>query len=482
MNNYEMLINELIQLPSETSWVEFKHNNCKPETIGENIIALSNSATLDDRNEAYIVWGIDDNSHEIIGTKFNNITEKIGNQELQNWLITQLSDNANFKFLSFDMNNIPIVLLIIYKATFGPVSFKKVDYIRVGSYTKKLMDHKSIQLKLFNKFSSTKFEDIIALSNINATDIIEKINFEIYFEIKGIPIPTTIQEKIHYMIQEKVIVKEENSKYSITNLGAILFAKKLSDFNNLERKAIRLIQYDGDNKLNILKNYTENQGYAISFSKTLLVLTTLLPSQEIIISHTRETKFEYPPIVIREIIANALIHQDFSITGAGPTIEIFGNRIEITNPGCPLVKINRIVDNPPRSRNEKLASLMRNLKMCEELGSGWDRIVLSCEQAEQSIPKIELYDEDTKVTFCKKQPFQSMSAENKLWDCYMHACIKYVSKENLTNSSLRTRFGVDSKNSAPISRLIKKAIEQNLIKHVDPTTAPKHMCYIPFWA
>ena len=71
----------------------------------------------------------------------------------------------------------------------------------------------------------------------------------------------------------------------------------------------------------------------------------------------------YPAIALREAVANALIHQDFSVTGTGVVVEIFSNRIEITNPGIPLVDIYRIVDNPPKSRNEKLASLMRRLRM-----------------------------------------------------------------------------------------------------------------------
>jgi len=67
----------------------------------------------------------------------------------------------------------------------------------------------------------------------------------------------------------------------------------------------------------------------------------------------------YPEIAVRELVANALIHQDFSITGAGPMVEVFGDRVEITNPGEPLIDTLRFIDEPPRSRNEMLASLMR---------------------------------------------------------------------------------------------------------------------------
>ena len=83
----------------------------------------------------------------------------------------------------------------------------------------------------------------------------------------------------------------------------------------------------------------------------------------------------YPELAIRELVANALIHQDLSITGSGPMVEIFDDRIEITNPGVPLVETSRMLDSPPRSRNEGLASLMRRMGSCEERGSGVDKVV-----------------------------------------------------------------------------------------------------------
>jgi ATP-dependent DNA helicase RecG len=87
----------------------------------------------------------------------------------------------------------------------------------------------------------------------------------------------------------------------------------------------------------------------------------------------------YPEIAVRELIANALIHQNFSVTGVGPMIEIFANRMEITNPGIPLVQTDRFLDSPPRSRNETLASIMRRIGICEERGSGVDKIIFETE-------------------------------------------------------------------------------------------------------
>ena len=84
IGNIDILVKELCKLPKEVGWVEFKHNNCEPNMIGEDISALANTATLNDRDYAYMIWGVDDTTHEIIGTKVRLQMEKKGEQELEN--------------------------------------------------------------------------------------------------------------------------------------------------------------------------------------------------------------------------------------------------------------------------------------------------------------------------------------------------------------------------------------------------------------
>ena len=127
----------------------------------------------------------------------------------------------------------------------------------------------------------------------------------------------------------------------------------------------------------------------------------------------------YPEIAIKETIANSLVHQDFNITGAGPMVEIYSDRIEITNPGKPLVKTDRFIDNPPKSRNEQLASFLRRIGVCEERGSGFDKIVYSTELYQLPASKIEVYDESTKVTLFAHKAYEDMSKEDKIRACYM---------------------------------------------------------------
>lgn len=486
MENLVALVNELRSYESETNWFEFKHNNYDPEMIGQDISALANGATYSEKSCAYMIWGIHDKTHDVVGTEYDQYTLKVGNQEIENWLRQLTSSNAEFEFHKIqmkdkDLNDKDILVLIIYKATNQTVTFKKVDYIRVGSYTKKLSDFPQMRAQLWDKIRNSRFEEQYAKKDMSAEEAVQLLDFSVYFDIKGEPVPTNLNGVVHYLTEEGILAKQDNGLYAITNMGAILFAKKLSNFPRLERKAVRVVQFEGNNRLNMLREDIGNKGYAVGFDGLLKYIEALLPSQERIDGAIRKKVLAYPMIALREAIANALIHQDFSITGTGVVVEIFENRIEITNPGIPLVDIARIIDNPAKSRNEKLASLMRKLRMCEELGSGWDKMVISCELQQLPAPLINTYDENTKVTLFSHRDFFDLSTNEKLWACYMHACVKYVQSEFLTNSSLRERFGLEDSSSASVSRLIKDACEKGYIKKLEDT-APKHTKYIPSWA
>lgn len=481
MENLESLVIELIKYKNETNWFEFKHNNFEPDMIGKDISALANSATLVEKACAYMIWGIDDKTHEIVGTEQDQYTTKIGNEELENWLRRLLSPNASFEFHKITLEDKKVIVLVIHKAINQTVTFKKSDYIRVGSYTKSLSEYPQLQAQVWDKIRNERYEEQYAKWDLTLEEIFEKLDYTTYFSIKELPIPVSINNIAHFFIEEDFIEKQDNGLYAITNLGAILFAKNLSSFTRLNRKAIRVVQYDGNNRINMLRNEIETRGYAICFVEVLRLIEMLLPSTEIILNGLREKKTSYPSIAIREAVANALIHQDLSISGTGVVVELFDNKIEITNPGRSLVDINRIIDNPPKSRNEKLASVMRKLKMCEELGTGWDKIISACEKEQLPAPLIDLYDENTKVTLFSKKEFSDLSSTDKLRACYTHACILYTQGEYLTNTSLRKRFGVDNKSAASISRLIKDGCEKGLIKKFEDT-APRYVKYVPYWA
>ena len=481
-HNYDLLVKRLRDLPNETPWVEFKHNNYDPEMIGKDISALANGATLSDRDYAYMIWGIDDETHEVLGTARNLQTIKKGNEDLEPWLRRMLSNNAVFMFKQIEIDGKSVGILSIQKAIKIPVTFQKVPYIRSGSQTKKLADVVSLQEKLWAKLSQSKYETLKAVSNLTLEDALQAIAYTKYFDLLGLTVPSGSEGIAHYLIEDSLLMKQDNGLYSLTNLAMLLFAKRLSDYPALRHRAIRVVAYEGINRLNIKKNTPPfDEGYAVCLENVIKYIDAFLPGREVI-DTIRHKESAYPIAAIREALANACIHQELSISGASILVEIFSDRIEITNPGVPLINVERILDNPPRSRNEVMSSLMRRMNMCEELGSGWDRIILECEFMQLPAPRITVYEESTKVTFFEKINYSNLSEEDRLWSCYMHACIMYIQSSALTNASLRERFGIPISSSGSVSRLIKLAVERNLIKPLDSKTAPRYMKYIPFWA
>ena len=482
MTNLPLLIEELRKYPKETEWIEFKVNNSNPDEIGENICAISNSATLYNRNCGYIVWGIDNNTHEIKGTTFYWESFHIGGEELESWLRHTLSNNANFTFGSTEIDGKHIVVLKVYKSINSTVKFKNVEYIRIGSYTKPLNKHISLEKQLWNKINSAKFEEMYAALDLTISDIINQLDYVSYFDLLSMPVPENAEGIVFYLNEDKMIEKQDNGLFAITNLGAILFAKQMCSFDTVARKSVRVIQYSGSGRTEAIREYTGRAGYASRFDNMISYIMGLLPAREIIEGTFRRTTTVYPEVILRELIANALIHQDLSITGSGPMIEIFDSRIEITNPGAPLIDTNRIIDIPPRTRNELLSGFMHRVNICEERGSGWDRIEMYCELHKLPAPIINVYEDGTRVILRGVQTYKDIPPPEKIWSCYMHACLNQVEERRMTNSSLRERFGVPESNSSAISKLIKATEEAGFIKKFDPETAPRYMSYIPFWA
>lgn len=472
----QMLIEELKALPNESEWVEFKENNSQPQRIGEYVSALSNSACIENKEFAYLVYGIKDGSHEIVGTSFQPRKEKIGDQELENWLVTQLKPQVGVTIYEFEHNDKCIVVFQIEQANNRPVHFKGTAYIRVGTYCKKLKDHPEKESKIWQKARHSVFETEYAKRNISADKVLELLDYSSVFKLLKVPLPSNKDGILEKLEEEKLVVKRLN-KFHITNLGAILFAADLNAFENLARKCPRVIIYKGNNKLHTIKEQVGKLGYAIAFERLVNYVNDKLPSNEEIGRVFREEVNVYPELAIRELIANALIHQDFSVKGTSVMIELYDNRIEIANPGKPLIDTQRFIDHSPESRNEMLAGIMRRMRICEERGSGIDKVITQVEVFQLPAPEFLAGDNFTRVVLFSPKSLRQMSKPDKVRAVYQHCCLKYVSGEYMSNQSLRERFDIDKKNYPVVSRLIREVIETGVIKEYDSSRM-----YIPFWA
>jgi predicted HTH transcriptional regulator len=254
------LVHELRALPDETGWLEFKRNKGEPQEIGEYISALANSAALEGKAHAYLLWGIDDAGHAVVGTGFDP-ARRVGQEELESWLLRQLAPKIGFRFVRVMIEGLPLVVLEIDRAYRHPVQFGGAEFIRVGSHKKRLKD----------------------------------------------------------------FPEKARALWRVLNLGALLFARRLADFSRLQRKAVRVVVYQGKGRVQTLREQQGGQGY-------------------------------------------------------------------------------------------------------------------------------------------------------------LHACLRYVQREHMTNTSLRERFGIDVKNSATASRLLREALAAGSVRLQDPEAPPKLRRYVPSWA
>ncbi len=477
------LVAELRKLPAETSWLEFKHNNDDPDEIGEYLSALSNSAALEGKTNAYLVWGIANESHDIVGTSFKPAKARKGGEELESWLLRMLSPRLHFRFLPVDMDGKALVVLEIPRASGKPTQFAGKELIRVGSNKKPLKDYPEQERALWRIFDLTPFESLKAAENLPVPEVLALLDYPAYFDLLKQPLPNDHAGILARLEDDALLVRNAAGGWDITNLGAIMFAKDLHRFRSLARKAMRVIVYEGQGRQSKKQREQEGRkGYASGFEGLIDYINALLPRNEVIGNALRRDVPMYPNLAVRELVANALIHQDFSVTGAGPMVEIFSDRMEITNPGLPLVKTERFLDSPLRSRNEALASLMRRGGICEERGSGVDKVVFETELYQLPAPAFETPEGSTRATLFAHKSFREMDKDDRIRACYLHACLRHVERNPMTNASLRERFGIEQHNSANASRVIRETLDAGVIKPYDPGQAKKNSRYLPSWA
>jgi len=473
---FQELVEELIRYSCENEWIEFKENNFEPHLIGEYISALSNSACLHKTKHGYLVFGIN-NKCQISGTNFKPRKEKgKGNENLENWLLRLLSPRIDFEIIEGIYKDKEVVIFRIDSAKKSPVKFDSIDYIRVGEYKHPLRNFPEKERNLWRILNEIVFEEGVVLDKCDSDEVLNLLNYPGYFDLMKLKLPKNKEAILEKLEEESLIIKR-GKKYSVTNLGAILFANDLNKFPKLSRKKVRVIFYGGNSRTGVMREREHKEGYAILFKSLIQYILDQLPANEIIKTALREEVFMYPSIAIRELLANVLIHQDFFEEGTSPMVEFFDDRVEFTNPGEPLIDTNRFIDHAPISRNDKLAGFMRRVKICEEAGTGIDKVIESVEIFQLPAPEFIRDKKFVKVILYGHREFKDMTREDKIRACWQHCVLKYVSKQFMTNTTLRERFNLKGKNDyVQVSKIIRVCIEKGYIKQDESKR------YIPVWA
>jgi len=353
-------------VPHEINELDWKSElSSNKERLVEHLIAFANHP-----NGGYLVYGVADDGAHLRGV----------NQEQTQEIITRLTNLGRdavepalvLDHAVVDVDAVPLLFVHIREQTNKPVHRrgKSIEeaWIRSGGSTRKASRTEIGSLMLHSQ--APRWEALRASSLMPANEVIARLDLATIAKLLQRPLPEEQNELMRWLSDESMVEPDGNGYY-ITNFGGVAAARELADFDTLSRKRIRVIRYRGTNKVETIDELLGHKGYAVGFEGLISYLKRILPHSEVIQQSLREQVSVYPEIALRELIANALIHQDFAITGAGPTIEVFDDRITFTNPGnlLPSKRPDRLIGTTPESRNELLASKFRLCRICEERGT-----------------------------------------------------------------------------------------------------------------
>lgn len=321
-----------------------------------------------------------------------------------------------------------------------------------------------------------------ALKGVRPDQVIELLDTQTYFELMKLPMPST-RDAVLDRLESERLIKRDGAGWTVCNLAALLLARKLSAFGpQIERKAARLVVYEGTNKLKTKLDRSGQRGYAVGFEGLVTRVRDAAPMNAIVEQTIRREVRMFPEQALRELIANALVHQDFAVSGAGVMIEMYADRVEISNPGTPPISVERFIDEY-RSRNERLADLMRRLGICEEKGSGIDKVVHAAEVYQLPAPDFRADSLRTTAVLFGHTEFKDMGKADRVRACYQHCCLMYVSNQRMSNQSFRERLGLGEGKMASVSQIIGDTQDAKLIRLDDAQTASRRYArYVPFWA
>lgn len=473
-NAIKILKDSLYPIPSELNELDWKSGlSDKTERLAHHLSAFANL-----KGGGILVYGVHND-----GTCFNLTQEEIDKtvKTLGNIAQNNLAYPIPIEHSIMEFEGHSLLFIYIPEQSDKPVHLRGKDiyasYYRSAGQTVKMSKN---QVKaLIATSQGITFEQQIAKEDLAKENILKLLNYKTLYRLldKNIPQSTDV---IIERLDDFHLCKQTGNTWSITNLGAILFANNLSDFPNMVGHEVIVRKYVGAN--NRQQEFEQHgvYGYAVGFEGLVDYIMRFTSSEQIDVK--REAIPTYPRVAIREFVANALVHQDFGITGMPVTIEIFSNRLSITNAGAPLNDINRLIDLPPQSRNEQLAQMMFTLGICERRGSGIDRAIAAVEQMFLPPVKFTKSEQHTRVFMYPKKSLKEMTKQEKISACYQHACLKYEDGEKINNQSIRERFELSKNDSSIASRIISDTMEAGLIIPADIETASKkYMTYLPFY-
>ncbi|MGO1183475.1 MAG: ATP-binding protein [Micrococcaceae bacterium] len=333
-------------------------------------------------------------------------------------------------------------------------------------------------------FSETAlpYEQEEASESLPSSGVFERLHCDGIFDLLQEPRPASSVQQLKILERIGLIKRSQiEDEWIILKLGALVAARDLETFQ-LQTHKLRVLRYEGSGRLHAVTDKLFDSGYGLAMGEALEFLSAMMPRREEFSEAHRKDVHPYPQVALRELLANALVHQDFhALVGSNyPTVEVFADRIEISNGGEPLIDVRKFVTENAQ-RNRDLADMMRRLGLAENRGSGVDRTLAAFEEIHGAAPEFISETVSTRVILRGSLSWEQMGPNERQWATYMHCCLKWANGSHMTNSSLRERFGLPKSKVASISNLIAELVKLQVII-IDPRgpAGNRSRRYIPF--
>ena len=359
--NYKELLADLLKRDFETSWFEFKENWFEAEKLGKYISALSNAALINRSEYAFFFWGVNDITHEVVGTTFDwNI--EINHEPLEHFLTRNIYPCINFKFSEFDFDGKRVVVLSVPAANNIPTSYKDVRYTRIGSSLESFLRYPEKEAELWNclNHKEDSLETIVSqYQDLSFNTLIY------YYASKGINLNLdTFKDNLGLLTID--------GKYN-------LLAQLLSDNSHIN---VRVAIFAGKSKADPMFSVKEfgMMNLLLSLDKVLDYGDTFnIPQADE--RHRIVTRKEvslFDANAYREAIINAFVHNDWK-GNVAPMFTFYSDRIEILSHGAlsPKLTIKDFYKGKSEPRNKKLSDIFVQLHISERTGRGVPTILNS---------------------------------------------------------------------------------------------------------
>lgn len=396
-NDHDEILRILSSENSSLEEIIFDNEVPNPDIIGKFISAMANSTAQNDREFELLILGVNPQTGNIEGSKFEPDSLTLEGKSLLSWLKDLLNFEVDFDFTSLDLDGSNLVILEVLKPQNFPVTFKNRQYDLINGIPIEAIPNTD----LGSRENKQSFVQEVEYSENNKSEInikslqelLHSVDYQTYFDLLDESIPNN-ESDIAETLQKAGIIGFEPSKdgYFLTDLGALALSKNLSNEPNMRRRHLILNRYDGNNRGGNCQKTVFESGYLTSIDSAIEAIRKLTKLPDPISGEPDSLPSPYPTRALKELIVNALVHQDFDPSNkayGSPLVEVFDGRIEISNTADLQINIATIVNSTRSIRNQDLYGLFAKLGLCEHKEHGWELIIDGCEQSQMPAPNID---------------------------------------------------------------------------------------------